>query len=134
MKLHIFSLAFYGAALLGFAALPSARLAAQDAGRMEVSQSVAGDWSAERNGTTLTIRLLREQGVWNGWFVSRKSGGLYPLKDVMVHDRSVAFTFASDPVLNFNLVLANDGATLDGDAELPDGLVLPYAFKRTATQ
>jgi hypothetical protein len=79
---------------------------------------------------SLKFRFELANGSWRGWFVSKKDGSLYPLKDVAIDKGQVSFTHLSKPNLAFHLKLDRDKKTLSGVFMLPDGMAMPQSLSR----
>lgn len=91
---------------------------------------VEGDWAGPVGDGSIAFRFQYKDGSWLGWFVSGKDGKLYPLEDVQVSDRAVAFKFNSKPEQNFSLFVGKDDQTLAGTAIRPNGMATSYLLTR----
>lgn len=115
-----------GGSSLSAATPPAARTVVS----AEEERDFEGDWQGAFGEGSLKFRFEFADGSWRGWFVSKKDGSLYPLKDVAIGKGEVSFTHLSKPNLVFHLKLNADKKTLSGIFTLPDGMALPQSLSR----
>ena len=123
----ILAMVFIGGGASLSAATPPAARAAISA---QEERDFEGDWQGAFGEGTLKFRFEFANGSWRGWFVSKKDGSLYPLKNVAIGKGEVRFTHLSKPNLIFHLKLGSDKKTLSGIFTLPDGMALPHSLNR----
>lgn len=93
-----------------------------------------GDWETVIGASRLLFRFKLENGTWMGWFVSRKNGQSYSLRDVKVEGRMLSFLYPSKPELRYVVRAQKDNQTLTGTSTSPDGDATPRSLIRMQGQ
>ena len=101
---------------------------------LEEQSIFEGDWESPIGASKILFRFERENNRWVGWFVSRKNGQSYPLKDVRVKGRTLSFTHTSKPELRYEVTAQKDNQTLSGIMSQPDGDATPRSLVRVQGQ
>jgi hypothetical protein len=88
------------------------------------------DWEGSILDILVKVRLRKQNGVWQGWFVSRKDGSIDPFKKLEVNDKSIHFTLPGNPELDVDLEFNKKDDVMTGIYTFPSGTALPVTFKR----
>jgi len=103
---------------------------APDPATVSESDVLTGDWEGPLGGGSIKFRFEKLNGSWQGWFVSKKDGSLFPLKGLEISKGTVTFTHTSKPPLSYHLMIDDNGKALSGTFSFPDGTAIEQTLTR----
>jgi hypothetical protein len=94
--------------------------------------SVAGSWRGPFLGTNFTFEFTQTGNGWTGRFHSEKSGKWDDLQNVSYTQRTLRFSFKSQPPSTLTLKVDAAGKALSGTAKIGTFPLLPLTLARVS--